>query len=97
MGVVFYNEEGIHFLKVKQKEDDRKLIRYLVKNYKNGYCCPLSDEELLFSPNDEKETFMWLLDQVGAIAEDYYHNTKHHLQLTNYTLTVQCLMQNFNN
>jgi protein transport protein SEC24 len=53
VGVVFFTDSGVGFLRKGEEGSDPTI--FMVPNNKSGiFCCPLSDEEHLLDPNQER-------------------------------------------
>ena len=55
VGIVYFNAEGTTYLKLKRNDEnwrEKAPKRFTVKNGNLNLCCPLSDKELLFDPNE---------------------------------------------
>lgn len=99
IGVVLFNGDGIIYPKLSRSENwDKKMPKkFTVKYSASSFCCPLSDKELLFDPDSEKDKLIYLIDCIAGMVEEQHKNSKYTTQGANYALVLKSIMQNFQN
>lgn len=86
---MFYGDQGVGFIR-KGLEDAEPTIFMVPNNKNNLFCCPLSDEELLFDPNNEREQLSSTLDFLQGYVDGLLATGKHSHQ-ANYINAIKSI------